>query len=193
MQGRTILRLRGLTITILFFASCRDINFTREGYLNALRSGLKQIPAARQMEEVYGDVDHAISYHGSRKLGNEWYTEVFLHGRYKLTMRVPVRMGRDFDQVLEAEGEPRFTLVEVDQIRINPNGGVGASFNSSAQQNFGIEEWKKIYEAGGDLSALGIIVKKKPLTNWDRYVAEVRRPRIKLPPEKEHESPETEE
>lgn len=79
MQCRTILRLLGLTIAILFFASCRDINFTREGYLNALRSGLKQIPAARQMEEVYGDVDHFISYHGSLKAGNKYPANYIRH------------------------------------------------------------------------------------------------------------------
>lgn len=182
-------RLLGMTLTILFLASCGDINFTREGYLQALRSGLKQIPAARQMQEVYGDVDHAISYHGSLEVGNEWWTEVFLHGRYELTMWVPVRMGEDFDQVLAVEGEPTFQLREINRIEIDQYGSPVAYYNAAAQQTFGIEEWKKIYEADGDLSVLGITVKKKPLKHWDGYVAAVRRSRIKLPPEDERKEP----
>lgn len=193
MQHGIALRLIGMTTMVLFFSSCQDISFTREGYLQALRSGLKQIPAARQMEEVYGDVDHFISYHGSLEVGNDWNTEVFLHGRYELTMQVPVRMGRDFDQVLGVEGEPTFYLHEVDRIEIDPDGTIGASYNGAGQRTFGIEEWKMIYEADGDLSVLGITVKKRPLENWDRYVAAGRRPRIKLPPEDERETPETEE
>lgn len=189
MPYGTALRLVGTAIMFLFFTSCRDINFTREGYLQALQSGLKQIPAARQMEKVYGDVDHTISYHGSLELGNEWNTEVFLHGRYKMTMRLPVRMGRDFDRVLGIEGEPRFTLVEIDRVRINQNGTVGASFNSAAQQTFGIEEWKKIYEADGDLSVLGITVKKKPVENFEQYVAAKRRDIIQLDSGNKDESP----
>lgn len=185
MQDRTILRLLGLTIVILFFASCRNINFTREGYQQALRSGLKQIPAARQMEEVYGDVDHTISYHGSLEVGNKWRTKVFLDGRYKLTMQVPVRMGRDFNQVLGVEDKPRFFLREVERIEINPDGTVAAFYNEAGQRDFGLDGWQKIYEAGGDLSVLGIVVKKKPVENWDRYVAAWRRDIIKLPSEDE--------
>ena len=68
--------------------SCSDINFTEEGYQNALQSGMKKIPEARQMDEIFTQVDHFIAYHGDRSLGNSWKTQVFFHGRYVLTMRL---------------------------------------------------------------------------------------------------------
>lgn len=158
--------------------SCRDINFTRAGYRKAVLSGLKTIPEAKQIEELLGDSDHFISYHGSRELGNEWYTEVHFGGRYSLTMQVPVRMGRDFDEVLEVIGDPTFLFLEANAIIED---GRGVTFDRSAERRFTAKEWAEIYEAKGDFSVIGITLKQdEPLEGFDKYVENVRKDHIKV-------------
>ena len=122
--------------------SCSDINFTEKGYKNALRSGMKKIPEARQMDEMFTQVDHSIAYHGDRSVGNDWSTEVFFHGRYVLTMQVSVKMGYQFNKVLKVIGEPKFYLFEVKSVE-NYDGQIGASFAGDGQRTFNAAEWKR--------------------------------------------------
>lgn len=161
------------------FVSCKDIHFTREGYIKAVRSGFKLIPEAQQIEEILGDSDHFISYNGSLELGNEWNTEVFFGGRYCLTMQVPVKMDRAFDRVLAVLGPAKFDLVEIE--RIDDDGLV--RYNPKAERRFTATEWAKIYKAKGDFSVIGIKLKKgPPVKNFEKSVGQVRKDRIKVRP-----------
>ncbi len=180
-------RTRGVfcALTMLATLGCRDINFTQEGYKQAVLSGLSKIPEARQFDELFGkeNVDHFISYHGSRDVGNEWNSEAFIDGRYVLTMQVPVKVGRSFDEVIDVLGEPKFYLVEVQRVYTASNGQVGTRFyeNRDIPYPFTRTEWGKIYKAEGDLSALGVSIKKrKPVQDFDRFVQGQRRPRIQV-------------
>jgi hypothetical protein len=150
-----------------------------EGYQKALQSGLQMIPQSREIQEVLGDADHFISYHGSLVSGCEWNTEVFFGGRYCLTMQVPVRMGKDFDKVLAVVGEPAFDLVEVEEIR--EDGLV--IYNRRAERRFGAKEWSKVYKAHGDFSAIDIKLQKgPPVKNFDKHVQQVRKDRVRVAP-----------
>ena len=60
VSGAAVMLLAGLLV------SCSDTAFSVPAYKKAIQSGRSQIPEARQMEELWGDVDHSISYHGAR-------------------------------------------------------------------------------------------------------------------------------
>lgn len=181
MQRRLLLSLVILILAVAV-TGCGDIRFSQEGYQRAILSGLKQIPEARQFDELFGkeNVDHFISYHGSRKLGNEWQTEVFFGGRYTLTMVVPVQMGRSFDEVLKVLAEPTFYFREVQKVE-DYSGQVGADFDTRSERQFGEKEWSAIYSAKGDFAAGGIEMKdRSPVARFEDYVRATRRDRIKV-------------
>ena len=166
----------------LLSMSCRDINYTEKGYKKAVLSGLDMIPEARQIEELLGDADHFISYSGSRSVGNDWSTKVHFYGRYVLTMKVPVRMGYQFDEVLEVLDEPTFYLHEVRSIEFHGNDKIpGASFNARGQHIFSREDWAKVYKAKGDFFVIGIKLKKnQPVKDFEKYVQAVRSHYVKV-------------
>jgi hypothetical protein len=138
------------------------------------------------MDEIFGkkNVDHSISYSGSLKKGSNFYSTAYFGGRYTLTMAVPVRMGRSFDQVLEVLGEPKFYLDEVRQISFHPSSGkTGATFDASFKRPNPIEvaTWKKIYKAKGDFSVVDIYLKQnQPVKHFTEYENNCRRPMIKI-------------
>jgi hypothetical protein len=131
---------------------------------------------------LLGDADHFIGYHGSRSLGNDWNTEVHFYGRYVLTMQVPVRMGYQFDEVLEVLDKPKFYLVEVRSIEFY--GDIPGAINETRNDwpyPFTAEDWAKVYEAGGDFSVIGIHLKKdQPVKDFDKFVEAGRRDRVKV-------------
>lgn len=167
-------------------ASCSDIDFTTEGYRKAVLSGLEQIPEARQFDEIFGkeNVDHFISYSGSLEVGSDWNSELFFGGRYILTMQIPVRMGRSFDEVLEALDSPKFYLREIDQIKPLEGGRFHAKSDGDdpdVPYPFDARLWEKVYRGGGDFSAAGIDLKKhEPVEHFDEYVAVTRRGRVQI-------------
>ena len=173
-------------IAILFMSigviSCSDINFTPENYKKAIQSGLDTIPEARQIEELLGDSDHFISYHGSRSVGNDWNTKVFFEGRYVLTMQVPVKMGYQFNKVLKVREEPKFYLSEIEEVEYYgpKNESIGVSYRSSGQRDFTAAEWAKVYKAGGDFSVIGVNLKRnQPVKDFEKFVKSVRGNHIK--------------
>lgn len=171
------------TLLSVFPMACRDINFSMEGYKKAVRSGLDKIPEARQVEGLLGDSDHTISYSGSRSVGNDWHTKVFFKGRYVLTMQVPVRMGYNFNEVLEVLDEPTFYLSEVSEVTFHGSGNiVGASFESNDwPYPFSLEDWEKVYQADGDFFVIGIHLKdNQPVKDFEKYVQAKRRNIVKV-------------
>lgn len=159
---------------MIIICGCSDITFTTKGYKKAVLSGIKQIPEASQIDEIFNkkNVDHSISYSGSLKVGNTFRSKAYFGGRYTLSMEVPVRMGRSFDQVLEVLGEPKFYLNEVKEINVSSSGQVGAIYNTSLKTPypFDVATWKKIYEAKGDFSVVDIQLKyDQPVKHFREY------------------------
>jgi len=174
-------------VLTMIFLGCSDINFTMDGYKRAVRSGLNKIPEAQQFDEIFGkeNVDQFISYSGNRN-DCTWNSDVYIRGRYRLKMYVIVKMGRSFDEVLEVIGEPKFHVIEIRKINYYDNGQIGASMAPDFEGKygrFGQEEWKKIYEAGGDFSVVGIPLKGEevpPVPDFEKYVAQIRRDRVQV-------------
>ena len=138
-----------------------------EGYKQAVKSGFSKIPEALQIEGVFGEADHFITYSGAN-IPKDWHTEVFFAGRYSLTMQVEVTTDSGFSKIMEVKGRPRFYLQEVGMVDITPSGSVETSFLN--EWKFSSEDWKKIIEANGDLSVIGIPIKHNdPVKNFDAY------------------------
>jgi hypothetical protein len=174
-----------LTTFAIWFVSavsgCSDIRFTQDGYAKAIKSGLDDIPEARQFDELFGkeNVDHFISYNGSLKAGSQWFSEVHLGGRYTLTMVVPVKMDRSFDKV-GVMGDPLFYMREV--VRVSQD-GAAATMNPTFEGDYGQfarSQWKRINEMKGDFVAAGIPINPEPVQGFDGYVRRVREPRIQV-------------
>lgn len=146
----------------------------KTNYPKAVVSGYKLIEEAQQMESLFGEVDHFVSSDG------QWNSEAFFAGRYVLTMQVDVKVSADFDEVLTIRGTPEFHLREVERVRILDDGRVHASFSKNGG-TIGLAEWKRVVEAGGDFSMIGIkTTLDQPVKSFEKYVQALRRDRVKV-------------
>jgi hypothetical protein len=177
MAGPKKVALVGLIAMALSCASCGS-RFDMNNYTQAVRSGFKKIPESMQIEKWFGEADHFISYSGPN-VQQHWYTEVFFDGRYVLTMRVDVRTSPAFSDIIEVPGEPEFFLHEVEEV--SDESGTGAKFTK--EWRFGRNDWKKVNDANGDFSVIGITIKKnQPVQHFEAYARGQKEPRIRVRP-----------
>ncbi len=85
---------------------------------------------------------------------------VDLHGRYELTIQLPVVFDPAHRNVI-GYGEPKFYLVEAASVIRNKSGIAETTLNPESERHFGSAEWRKVVEAGGNFGAIGY----KMLTN----------------------------
>ena len=131
------------------------------------------------MEALFGDGDHFITHYGMGSGPKEWNSEVFFQGRYVLTLQVDVAINYWNNEVEKIVSSPKFYLVEVDST-VRENVGTGA--NSLNGWEFDEAKWKKLLQAKGDWSAIGINVRTNdPVVGFEDYVKGLRAPRIKIP------------
>lgn len=64
-------------------------------------------------------------------------------------------------------GEPQFSLNELSTVMILTSGQVSASFSRGV--DFGSAEWQQVYDADGDLSAIGFILNPAPVADFQKY------------------------
>ena len=125
-----ILSLRGsvrfliLPCTTLILPGCAG----RANHESTVKSARTAIPAAVQMEEIFGEVDHFITHYGFDAKPKPWNSEVHFGGRYVLTMQVDVTI--DYTRnVITKVGNPIFVLYEITKIEKDDNGMEMASFD----------------------------------------------------------------
>ena len=126
-------------------------------------NGFKQIQPAREMDKLYSDCRHFITYGPNNVL--LFNSVAYFGDRYELTMQVPVEipsagLGR-------AIGEPAFYLSEVSLVTVSPSGQVGANFAKSI--NFGSVKWKQVYDSSGDFSKIGFKLNPTAVLNFKQY------------------------
>ena len=148
------------SIVLLALLGCVRGSFL-DRYKMAVKSGFKKIPEAAQIEQLLGEADHFISYSGPN-VPQEWNTEVYFGGRYEFTMQVEVEVSYDFSAITKVKGEPKFYLSEVSRVRHYPNGTWGNDYDGNNERHFGRAESRKIVDAKGDFSAIGIKLKQGP-------------------------------
>jgi len=154
--------------------------FVIADYKKTVASAKNAIPAAVQIEELYGDADHFIIHYGPNFIdkngANTWNTEVFFGGRYSLTMQVDVVIDYKQHRIVKMLCEPKFKLAETTKVEILTDGRVMA--HGGEGKFFSLSEWERLYEKSGDLSAIGFQNKVIEVVNFDRLVTSARRDRV---------------
>jgi hypothetical protein len=142
--------------------------FQNRHHQNFAANGVSQIQPSKQMDELYEDCRHYITYGQNNTLFN---SVAYFGDRYELTMQVPVDIKtKDSGSII---GKPKFYLHEVESVSISPTSQVGATFSEDFR--FDETQWKKVYDSGGDFSLIGFTLKTTPVANFQRY-ADASRP-----------------
>ena len=146
-------------------------------YKAIVESGRTTVPAALQMEELFGDCDHFITDFGGRQLGSEWHSVAYFGNRYRLTMAVPIKV--DYSRrSFSAEGDPHFIVNEVLKVTISNSGIVGSHMGK--QFTFNKSDWNRLYSHKGDFSAIGIVLTPGPVDGFEEYRKAWSSPRVKI-------------
>lgn len=131
---------------------------------------LHLIEPAAQMDEIFDDCRHYLTYAGTGR--PEWNAVVFLNGRYKLQLQVPLVI--DSPDSGAMVGPAKFFLLEMEEIVVAESGRVSVGYRN--QWTFGINDWNAIYENAGDFSVVGIeVVKDDPIENFATFVSGARK------------------
>lgn len=149
----------------------------RDDYIATVRSAKDALPIAMQMEEFFPVADHFITeYAMFDSKPKTWNTEVFFGGRYTLTMQVDVYIDYKTNRIVNVVGEPKFWLVGTESVKVLPDGRAYHVGGDGGE--FGADEWKKVRDAKGDFSVIGIKINREPAENFEEYVRQTRAPRI---------------
>jgi hypothetical protein len=169
-------RAFALLLAVAAFTACGD---ELTSYKQTVRSGLAVLPWPKEMEALFGEGDHFVTHYGFSSGEKEWDTEIFFGGRYELNMQVAVEIDYKNHAIVRYTSPPRFSLAEIDSIGHEKNGAESANY--SGQWFFDEAKWKKLVEAKGDWSAIGLPVKKNsPVPGFDAFVRASRASRVQV-------------
>ena len=153
--------------------------FTMQEYVATHRSAIQGLPIAVEFERIFpGKTDHFITHAFNRPAPeppmNIWNSEAHFGGRYCLTMQVEVRVDYENQKITRA-GDPTFYLVE--NYDLKPD----LSYSGRGVATFTEAEWRKVYESGGDFSAIGVELEDRdPEAFWDQMVNAVRQRQVPI-------------
>jgi hypothetical protein len=169
-----------LCVAALFSGSCIRVNGNNkwDDYKATVHSARTVIPIAVQMEELFPVADHFITEYDFDDKPKVWNTVVYFGERYELAMQVTVEIDYESHKVIRMVDEPQFSLFESKRIDILSDGRAETTYKSENEKEFGPKEWRKIYEKGGDFSAIGVQLDPTPVEKFDESVAQMRRDRI---------------
>ena len=143
----------------------------------AQRSGCEKIPQVRQIETLFGKGDHFITggephlMPGGANDICQWSTDVYFAGRYQLTMWVDIEIDRRNSEVSRVVDTLKFRLLEVTRVDMLSDGRPSISYGGSGQREFSAADWKKVVEAKGDFSVIGIQIRNDaPIANFDELM-----------------------
>lgn len=149
---------------VLFSAACRGLGSATHD--DVVKSGIKNIPEAAQINHVLTNfpVHNKIAHFGFDKAKpTRWQTVVYLHDRYTLIYAINIHIDYRLGEVTRSVGSSDFFLMET--VTVDRNGGQ----DIGEQWRFDSNAWKKVYAAGGDFSAIGIVLKTNaPVPNWSK-------------------------
>ena len=138
-------------VAIFALGSCQK--YTQADYDIALKNGTASLDVAREFNALFPDSNNFISYYTGQYGDPRWNSKVGLHGRYVLTVQFDLKF--DSSRHMPARtSDPEFYLVEASQLDRTPDGRLSISYSDN-QIRFGMEDWKKLIAARGELSAIG--------------------------------------
>jgi hypothetical protein len=84
-------------------------------------------------------------------------------------MQMPITLGGITRDRITAYGTPTFCLREVKSITGGPGGQMFIDY-TDVNMTFGLTEWNKVVESGGNLSVLGVQIKTFPkIPGFDQH------------------------
>ncbi len=166
-----------LCFGIALLASCGG--YDESDHRQTAQSGIKTLPWPKEMETLFGEGDHFITHYGLSSDPKTWNSEVFFYGKYTLTCQAEVSINYRKHAVEKIASSPKFYLWEIGSVE---KSGGGWSANISAQWILNEAQWKKLVQAKGDWSVLGIPVQtNSPVPSFDDYAKALRAPRDNIP------------
>ncbi len=140
-------------------------------YEKTVLSGMGSLKWASQIEKWYGpqDVDHFITHFGfDKNKPRTWNSVAYLHGRYILTVQIPVDINYKKCSVIRVAGKPKIDLAEIKSIEILPGEKVSTRYHDGAACSE--DDWALLEDAGGDLKVLPLNIEKSdPHPLFDQY------------------------
>ena len=135
----------------------------------AVASARSTIPVIEQFERLFPGSDHFISYYTGTHGPPTWNSHAGLYGRYVLTMQMPIRFNLFWRDRIIWHGDSTFYLREIKSISPQAN-GTSVILYGPTHLTFGLPEWKRVVDAGGDLSVLGVkMTKDAKVLNFDEH------------------------
>ena len=125
-----------------------------QNYELAVQSGRRSIQAAREIDALYPGAKHFITYYSGAMGKPSWNSEIGLHGRYILTMQCQIELNPSRQEIIDSS-DYKFHLVEVKSVQGSSEKGYSVSYGNT-QLSFGLSEWSRLVDTGGDLTALGV-------------------------------------
>lgn len=110
-------------------------------------------------DRMFPGADHSISYFSGKHGQPKWNSKALLHGRYVLTMQFDVKVDPSGASVT-ALSAPALHLNEVTTVTTFPSGQVSISYDPASARELGAQEWDALKASGGDLSSVGVKVKR---------------------------------
>lgn len=157
-----------ILVLLLQLSSCSQILRMKRDYPKALGHGLETIPAAREFQELFPNAHNFYSYYTGTAGPPILNCKAALYDRYELSLQVRVSFDDTRTRVI-SYGEPTFYLNEVESVTPLSDGTTDIR-SGDLHLKFGAQDWKKVYDARGDFSALGVkLTKDKPVPNFEDY------------------------
>jgi hypothetical protein len=149
-----------IIVLVLLLASCGR---NSANYQQAVSNGLTSEPDVVAFNNMFSTTDHFISYYTGEYGTPRWNSKALIHGRYVLTMQFDVTIDSSGTHIKSAS-PLFFNLTEVTSVTPLASGQTEIRYGDGLQ--FGPNEWSILQQNGGDLSSLGIQVKKnQPVPN----------------------------
>lgn len=140
----------------------RNADEIHDAYEEATEHAIEQVEVIREFHKLFAEATSsfgrfAAGWADAREM-IPWRSEVVLHGRYELTLQLDVGLSEDGRRVVRTS-EPVFYLDERRWVQRLPDGRLSIAYDPTHHpQQFGLEEWRKVVAADGDLSGLGFEV-----------------------------------
>lgn len=167
--------------SILLLFGCGN-NVSQQDYIHIHQNGIQSLTWAKEMDQHFGRsrVDHFIS-HFNMGGGQLWNSEVYMDGRFVLTLQVPVQINYE-TQTVSATGKPHFYLNAYSKINQLPDGRMEGRYDGKLQRQFEEQDWNKLVGKQFDLTSLSIPQAEiRPISNFQQMVDAVRKDRMPIP------------
>ena len=128
-------------------------------------------PFLREFEGLFSDAEHKIESgkhlfpNGERRSVKIWYCKAWLYGRHAIGMSFPFETKED--GTINLLAEPDFSFSSLAESGIDEE---GLWFRLGESRSFKVRDWKRLVDAGGDFSVLGLTVTEgSPVEHFEQW------------------------